>query len=158
MKEENLQHRLLQAETYLSIERVLRSVKQRMEERFTAEGLSDVTPQQAKVLMVLFQEKNPITAQILAEKLALSPVTVSRFIRALADNGWVARERDPKDARAIHIRPTTKAYSALPSFIRVSNLLMDEVFGDFPQDEFERFAKNVAQVQAKLASLEAITL
>ena len=70
MKEEILQHRLLQAETYLSIERVLRSVKQRMEERFTAEGLSDVTPQQAKVLMVLFQEKNPITAQILAEKLA----------------------------------------------------------------------------------------
>ena len=155
MASPSLQHRLLQAETYLAIERILRSVKQRMEVRFEAEGLSDVTPQQAKVLMLLFQEKRAITGQEISERLALSAVTVSRFLRALEDNQWVARERDPRDARASLIRPTKKAYKALPQFIEVSNDLMDEVFGHLPSESFQQFADSVAKVQEQLAALEA---
>lgn len=151
----SLQLRLLQAETYLAIERILRSVKQRMETRFEAEGLSDVTPQQAKVLLLLFQEKRAVTGQELSEKLALSAVTVSRFLRALEDNQWVERERDPRDARASLIRPTEKAYKALPQFIRVSNELMDEVFGHLPNEAFHQFAESVSLVQHQLSALES---
>ena len=43
MDQPSLEHRLLQAETYLAIERILRSVRQRMEARFEAEKLSDIT-------------------------------------------------------------------------------------------------------------------
>jgi DNA-binding MarR family transcriptional regulator len=150
MPPESLEHRLRQAETYLAIEQVLRSVKQRMEQRFTSEGLSDVTPQQAKVLMLLFQEKRAVTGQFLSEKLAISAVTVSRFLRSLEENHWVERERDPKDARASLIRPTSKAYESLPQFIRISNELMDEVFGHLPPEEFRRFAASVKQVQDEL--------
>ena len=155
MPPDSLEHRLRQAETYPAIERVLRSAKQRMEQHFENEGLSDVTPQQAKVLMLLFQEKRAVTGQFLSEKLAISAVTVSRFLRSLEENQWVERERDPKDARASLIRPTSKAYKALPRFIRISNDLMDEVFGHLPPEEFQRFAASVKQVQDQLEALDS---
>ena len=153
MDHPSLEHRLLQAETYLAIERILRSVRQRMEARFEAEKLSDITPQQAKVLLLLFQEKRAVTGQEIAEKLAISPVTVSRFLRALESNEWVERERDPRDGRASLIRPTEKAYTALPRFIEISNDLMDEVFGHLNEASLQQFASTVASVQEQLATL-----
>ena len=153
MDQPSLEHRLLQAETYLAIERILRSVRQRMEARFEAEKLSDITPQQAKLLLLLFQEKRAVTGQEIAEKLAISPVTVSRFLRALESNEWVERERDPRDGRASLIRPTEKAYTALPRFIEISNDLMDEVFGHLNGASLQQFASTVASVQEQLATL-----
>lgn len=153
MDQPSLEHRLLQAETYLAIERILRSVRQRMEARFEAEKLSDITPQQAKLLLLLFQEKRAVTGQEIAEKLAISPVTVSRFLRALESNEWVERERDPRDGRASLIRPTEKAYTALPRFIEISNDLMDEVFGHLNEASLQQFASTVASVQEQLATL-----
>ena len=153
MDQPSLEHRLLQAETYLAIERILRSVRQRMEARFEAEKLSDITPQQAKVLLLLFQEKRAVTGQEIAEKLAISPVTVSRFLRALESNEWVERERDPRDGRASLIRPTEKAYTALPRFIEISNDLMDEVFGHLNEASLQQFASTVASVQEQLTTL-----
>ena len=124
-----------------------------MEARFEAEQLSDITPQQAKVLLLLFQEKRAVTGQEIAEKLAISPVTVSRFLRALESNEWVERERDPRDGRASLIRPTEKAYTALPRFIEISNDLMDEVFGHLNEASLQQFASTVASVQEQLATL-----
>ena len=124
-----------------------------MEARFEAEQLSDITPQQAKVLLLLFQEKRAVTGQEIAEKLAISPVTVSRFLRALESNEWVERERDPRDGRASLIRPTEKAYTALPRFIEISNDLMDEVFGHLNEASLQQFASTVASVQEQLTTL-----
>ena len=147
MNANELKYRLLQAETYLSIERILRSVKKRMETRFHEAGLHDVTPQQAKVLMLLFQAKGVLNAKDLAEELALSPVTVSRFVNTLEENGWLQRTPKPNDARAMSIQLTEKAYEALPQFASISNQLMDEVFGEFSPSVFREFASNVSQVR-----------
>lgn len=154
MNANELQYRLLQAETYLSIERILRSVKKRMESRFNEAGLHDVTPQQAKVLMLLFQAKGVLNAKDLADELAISPVTVSRFVNALEDNGWLKRTPQPKDARAMSIQLTDKAYKALPQFASISNQLMDEVFGEFNPSVFKEFAANVSQVRAIVDQLD----
>ena len=61
------------------------------------EGLADVTPQQAAVLMVLFQARRPLTARELAEHQGVSQPTVGRFIKALEQQGWVTRDADPND-------------------------------------------------------------
>ena len=158
MNANELQYRLLQAETYLSIERILRSVKKRMEARFNEAGLHDVTPQQAKVLMLLFQAKGALNAKDLAEELALSPVTVSRFVNSLEEHGWLKRTRQPNDARAMSIQLTDKAYNALPLFATISNQLMDEVFGDFSPNVFKEFATNVSQVRETVARLDGTAI
>ena len=158
MPTERLKRRRLEADTYLAIERTLKQVKERMEARFTTEGLTDVTPQQAKLLMVLFHNsKGSMRASDLAKSLGVSAVTVARFLKNLEQKGWVERTKSTEDARATSVIASEKAYEALPSFIRVSNLLMDEVFGAFDQEALEEFADNVKQIQAKMKELPPLS-
>src|SRR5690606_18854916 len=80
---EVLRLRRVQADAFLALTRIQRAIEQRLSVLFEAEGLSDVTPAQANALMILFQERRPLTARVLAGHMALSEVTVGRFVRAL---------------------------------------------------------------------------
>ena len=76
--------------------------------------------------MVLFQGREPLTARELSRRMGYSGVTVSRFVKALAQAGWLERSPDPTDGRAYLLTPTAKARDALPRFIGVSNALLDD--------------------------------
>lgn len=117
---------------------------------FEQEGFEDVTPAQANVLMVLFQKREPMTARALHRRLGVSEVTVSRFVSTLEKRGWVARRRDPNDARALLVEPTARAREALPRFIRVTNRLLDSVFAGFDKAELEVLGRAVGRLTANL--------
>lgn len=147
---EDLTHRRVQTEAFLTFSRVHRLIEQRVAGLFVDEGLNDVTPQQGNALMVLFQEKRPLTAAVLAERMGLSEVTVGRFVKALTTAGWVNREPDPDDARARLISPTRKAYRALPRFIRVSNALLTRAFEGFSPAQLRRVIATGERLQENL--------
>ncbi len=147
--------RRLQTETYLNLGRLHRALERRTQVLFEREGLCDVTPAQAALLMVLFQARRPLTARELAEHQGLSQPTIGRFVRALQTQGWVTREADPDDARAILIRPTRKARRTLPRFIAVSNAMLDVAFGGFEQATMRRIARTTEQLRQNLERAEA---
>ena len=121
-------------------------MEQRVGDLFTAEGLDDITPQQANVLVSLFQEKAALNARQLAAAMGISQVTVGRFVKTLESNGWIARELDPNDGRAMLVRLTNRAYTALPQLIRVSNTALDEAFAGLSErqiTQLSRFADHV---------------
>ena len=101
-------------------------------------------------MMILFQEKAPMTARALARQMNLSEVTVGRFVRSLETAGWVRREADPKDTRAILIQPSRKAYKAFPRFLAVSNALLDVAFAGFTKQEVEVLGKLVERVRVNV--------
>ncbi|MCB9668287.1 MAG: MarR family transcriptional regulator [Alphaproteobacteria bacterium] len=129
----DLELRRVQAELLLDLQRIRHLAEQRIADRLTEEGL-DVTPSQANVLMALVNHRAPMTARQLAKSLEVSEVTVGRFVRKLEENGWIERNRDPDDSRAILITPTRRAREALPQFIRVSNAIADEMLAGFDRD------------------------
>lgn len=147
---EAIEQRRLQADTFLIFARLHRYLERAIGERFTSEGLSEVTPAQANLLMILFQERAPLTARALAERMGLSQVTVGRFVHALEAADWVSREPDPDDARARLIRPTRKAMRALPRFIRVSNELLDAAFAGFDGAAIRRIARTTERLRRNL--------
>lgn len=146
--------RRLEAETYLNLLRIHRELERKVSDLFEREGLRDVTPQQASALMVLFQERRPLRARTLATKMGLSEVTVGRFVKALRSGGWVDRQPDPQDSRAALLRPTKKAYRALPRFIAVSNSLLDAAFAGFAPADIRRIAKTSRRILANLGAAE----
>lgn len=140
-------HRRKQADTALELSRINREMERRIQLLLEQERLRDVTPAQANAMMILFQEKAPMTARQLAGEMNLSEVTVGRFVRALESAGWVTRTADPKDTRAILIRPSKKAYRAFSRFLNVSNALLDTAFAGFTKKEVEVLGKLVERVR-----------
>ncbi len=127
-----------QAEAALNLSRIQREIERRVQSLLERERLENVTPAQANALMILFQDKSAMTARQIAQQMNLSEVTVGRFVRALEAGGWVVREPDPNDSRAILISPSRKAYRAFPRFLRVSNALLEDAFEGFSRKDIER--------------------
>jgi DNA-binding MarR family transcriptional regulator len=146
----DLQLRRQQADAFLGFSRILRQVERRVTQLLALHDLSDVTPAQANVLMVLFQERQPLTARQLAERMAISQPTVGRFIHALHRGGWVDRQTDHADSRAVLVRPTRRAFAALPRFIQVSNTMLDEAFAGFSPQRVGRIARTTRLIQDNL--------
>lgn len=143
----DIAQRRKQADAALELSRINREIERRVQQLLELEKLEDVTPAQANAMMILFQEKSPMTARQLARQMNLSEVTVGRFVRALEGAGWVKREADPKDTRAILILPSKKAYRAFPRFVNVSNALLDGAFAGFTKKEVETLGRLVERVR-----------
>jgi len=144
----NLELRRLQTEGFVLLTRIQRKLDDLLVKLFTDRNLSDITPKQATVLMVLVSEGRPLLARRIAELLALSEVTVGRFVHALNKGQWIERTRDEQDGRNILISPTTKSTRTLPLFINLSNQIMDRAFAGFSADEISDlvgFVKRIAE-------------
>lgn len=144
--------RRVQADAFVDLARIHRTIERRLAAMFEEAGLTDVTPAQATVLQVLVTAREPLTAREVARRLSLSEVTVGRFVRSLDQHGWLERRRDPDDSRAIHLLPTQRTYDELPRFLRVSNTLLDDAFAGFDRRAIEQLGRDVDQVRANLDS------
>jgi MarR family transcriptional regulator, transcriptional regulator for hemolysin len=147
---QDLSLRVLQTETFLEFARLAAIQHQRLRELFERAELGEITPQQSRSLMVLFQAREPLTARELSRRMGCSEVTISRFVRALSKAGWVERRQDPKDKRAYLLTATAKAREAFPRFIHVSNELLDEIFSGFEREEIEQLARVVGRIRSNL--------
>lgn len=147
----DLQARKRQTGALLDLGRIQAIVERRVSALFAAHDLEGITPAQSNVLMLLFQSKAPLTARAIHRRLGVSEATISRFVQSLERNGWVERQRDPNDGRAWLIAPTTQAYSALPRFIQVSNLLLDQAFTGFDLNRLTALAEGVRDISRNLS-------
>ena len=139
-----------QADAALELSRINREMERMIQQLLREQKLDNVTPAQANAIMILFQEKEPMTARQLARQMNLSEVTVGRFVRALESNGWVTRAADPRDTRAILVRPSRKAYRAFPRFLNVSNALLERAFAGFTKKEVETLGRLVERVRTNV--------
>jgi DNA-binding MarR family transcriptional regulator len=143
--------RRVQADGFLDLASIHALVERRAAERFAEVGLEGITPQQSNVLLALFQERRALTAREISRALAVSEVTVSRFVKALMSNGWVERSVAPGDARARPLAPTRKAREAFGRFLDVSNGLFDEAFEGLTVEEIERHADVLRRIRTNLS-------
>ena len=145
-------YRKMQSDTFLGFAQIAGLAERRALRLFEEHGVTDITPTQSRVLVILFQAQRPMTASEISARMGLTEVTVGRFIRALRTAGWLTRHQNPDDRRAWLLRPTQRAHDTLPTFIAVSNALLDSVFAALSPAEMEMVAAAVARMQDQLAS------
>jgi DNA-binding MarR family transcriptional regulator len=82
----------------------------------------------------------------LVSEIGLPPSTLTGILDRLTEGGWLSREADPEDRRAVVVRRTEK----LDKFIRVMTQertkLLAAAFGKLPRDLVERLAKDLTAV------------
>ena len=108
----------------------------------------------------LIDREGPLTPSTLARLAGLHPATITGILDRLERGGWVTRERDPADRRAVLVRARRER---LPDLLRLyggMNRSMNQIYAGYSEREleviadfFERTAKAGKTATDQLAAL-----
>jgi len=90
----------------------------------------------------------------LVDDLGLSPSTLTGILDRLTLAGWLAREDDPADRRAVVMRRTEKLDKFLHSVKRMGNKRLETVFRKMPHDLIDRLTADLTAVSRSLEAEE----
>jgi DNA-binding MarR family transcriptional regulator len=88
----------------------------------------------------LIARQGPLSPSVLAERAALHPATVTGILDRLERGGWVARERDPSDRRAVVVRARRERNPELMRLYSGMNSSMNEICAGYGDAELEVLA------------------
>ena len=97
----------------------------------------------------------PSTQQTLARSLGVTPRAITGLVDALAEGGFVTRERHPRDRRATLVTFTKPGKRAAEALERDHIELACKLFGDMPATTFRGFTRGLDAVLARLRELIA---
>jgi DNA-binding MarR family transcriptional regulator len=82
----------------------------------------------------------PLSPSALARRAGLHPATVTGILDRLERGGWVARERDPSDRRAVVVRALTGRTAELMRLYAGMNSALDQICAGYGDTELELVA------------------
>ncbi|MFF3767527.1 MarR family winged helix-turn-helix transcriptional regulator [Streptomyces sp. NPDC001922] len=96
-----------------------------------AEGLPDLPDAQIEMLRVLSAD-GPLGTRAVAERLRISPSTVSNLVRTMAAAGLVERHSSTTDLRAVDLSVTPHALELLERYDRASRETLEQAMDTLP--------------------------
>ncbi|MHB8606190.1 MAG: MarR family winged helix-turn-helix transcriptional regulator [Thermoplasmatota archaeon] len=106
-------------------------------------GDADPSPMQMVALHVITRA-NDTTPRELAERLHVTPATVTGLLNKLEEGGLVARERDDDDRRVVHLRVTAKGDQVVKRIRARWRESLATVFETLSDDELADLARLLA--------------
>jgi DNA-binding MarR family transcriptional regulator len=88
----------------------------------------------------LISRDGPLTPSALARRAGLHPATMTGIIDRLERGGWVARDRDPSDRRAVVVKGLRDRNAEVLSLYAGMNGLMDQICAGYDEAELELLA------------------
>lgn len=88
----------------------------------------------------LISRHGPISPSALARRAGLHPATTTGVLDRLERGGWIARDRDPADRRAVLVRALRDRSAELFQLFAGMNTSMDTICKDYSEDELQFLA------------------
>src|SRR5947208_14091875 len=82
----------------------------------------------------------PLSPSALAQRAALHPATMTGILDRLERGGWIVRERDPSDRRAVVVRVLTDRYADLVRQYAGMARSMNKLLAGYSESELETIA------------------
>lgn len=89
----------------------------------------------------LINRHGPLSPTALARRAGLHPATMTGVLDRLERGGWIARERDAVDRRAVNVRALRDRNGELLGFYSGMNKSMDRVCADYEEAELSLLAE-----------------
>jgi len=96
----------------------------------------------------LIHNEGPLTPGDLARRTGVHPATMTGILDRLEKGGWIAREREEGDRRAIKLRARRERNRDLFDLLAGMNSAMEEVLRGFSAEELETIASFLAKTIA----------
>jgi DNA-binding MarR family transcriptional regulator len=93
----------------------------------------------------LITRHGPLSPSALARRAGLHPATITGILDRLERGGWVSRERDPSDRRAVNVRALRDRSAELIRLYSGMNTSMDDIFARYTDTELELLADFVGR-------------
>ncbi|MGN7799627.1 MarR family winged helix-turn-helix transcriptional regulator [Leifsonia sp. 22587] len=97
----------------------------------------------------------PLSPGALSKLAELHPATLTGILDRLESGGWIARERDPQDRRAVVVRVLPDRNAEVFALYAGMNSRFDEICADFSADELDVIAGFLERVRAAGAAAAA---
>src|SRR5712691_10397323 len=94
----------------------------------------------------LIASHGPLSPSALARRAGLHPATMTGILDRLERGGWVARERDPVDRRAVVVRALHGRNADLVRLYSGMNTSMDQICAGYTETELELLADFLRRV------------
>ncbi len=95
-------------------------------------------------------EEGPLRLTALSALLEVDLSVVSRQVRSLEDAAFVERTVDPADARAALVSATATGLAAFRETQQQRTQLLDEVLGEWPEQDRQAFVRLLARFNVQL--------
>ena len=96
----------------------------------------------------LIASHGPLSPSALARRAGLHPATMTGVLDRLEQGGWVARERDPSDRRAVVVRARHERAAELIRLYAGMNGAIDEICAGYSDAELEVIADFLGRTTA----------
>ena len=88
----------------------------------------------------LINRHGPLNPSALARRAGLHPATITGILDRLERGGWVARERDPSDRRAVVVRALRDRSAELFRLYAGMNTAMDQLCASYGDEDLQLLA------------------
>jgi DNA-binding MarR family transcriptional regulator len=88
----------------------------------------------------LIDREGPLSPTALARAAGLHPATVTGILDRLERGGWIARDRDPSDRRAVLVRIRRERYADILRLYAGMNRAMNEIYAGYSERQLEAIA------------------
>jgi DNA-binding MarR family transcriptional regulator len=82
----------------------------------------------------------PLSPTALARRAGLHPATMTGILDRLERRGWIVRERDPSDCRAVVVRAVRERYAELMRQYAGMSRSMNKLLAEYSDSELELIA------------------
>lgn len=88
----------------------------------------------------LISRQGPLSPSTLARRAGLHPATVTGILARLESAGWIAREREPADRRAVTVRALPDRGKEVYRLFSGMNSAMDSICADYDDEQLKLLA------------------
>ena len=88
----------------------------------------------------LISRFGPLSPSELSRRAGLHRATMTGVLDRLESGGWIARERDPEDRRAVNVRADRRRGAEIMHLYSGMNGAMDQILGEYSEAELELLA------------------
>ncbi len=102
-------------------------------------------------ILILLDTEGEMSQKRLAQELGIDPAWLTRQLKGLERDGWVARQADRQDARLINVALTPAGRRTVAESMERRNEYIEWALGDLPPERLDALSDMLTLLESKIS-------